>query len=54
MNLINSAKNHFLLAKKLKNTESAQLWTNDAWRMASWISPFADAEADSQDVLGRA
>ena len=27
INLINDAKNHFLLLKKLKNSESAQLWT---------------------------
>ena len=26
INLIKNAKNHFLLMKKLKNTESAQLW----------------------------
>ena len=30
INLIKNAKNHFLLLKKFKNTESAQLWTHSS------------------------
>ena len=29
-------KNHFLLFKKLKNTESAQLWKKDLWGETEW------------------
>ena len=34
-------KNHFFLLKKLKNTESAQLWhfNNIQFDTRSWISP---------------